>query len=58
MEVTRGSGMIKPTTRSIGRTSNTTNVVIMDIQNSTAPRLKGINMMMIREQRPPVIERS
>ena len=38
-EITRDAGMIKPTTRSIGRIRDATNVARRDIQRLTSPRL-------------------
>ena len=47
-DIIREAGMIKPTTRIIGRSNNSTSVVRRYIHSPTAPRLKRINTMITR----------
>ena len=57
MEVTREAGMINPTTRTIGRTSNSKSVARRGIWRPPVPRLKSMKKMMTIAQIPPVVER-
>ena len=57
-EATREAGMKKHTTRSTVRIRNATSAGKKDIHRPIAQIEKGINTIMTRLRRPPVVERA